>query len=457
MPIEIVCKFQYVHGVNGTWFFQEANGAVIIMENLPTEVLLNIFGRLKDATTLLDCVSLVCWRWNALAKDPRAWASVSCTCYVMQKTSTIFKSTARILKHAPALSKLTFRTRELVSAEEAADLIADGLTLGEVLNLCRCSISTVDVCCTLTMAATQAVCAWMERNSHTLRSLSMFVNGKLNQRRRQLNSIKSLVHLQELVLVVRESPRYQRELHESLTSLRVLKYSVSTPLRKVPENHVRLLADLLRGAAATLCHVDIDVILGPSAVQALKQCTRLTSATLNMGAVGAVHAMASLRELTLAVRSPDDRCPRNAEMPAVGTLCGLRLLRLNVETIVKADVGCGPMLQALGLAAPNVATLVVNYGRSASALVPAMEKDVCEFLETHPGLTAVTISSGGASLVPRLAGLTDLQDLRVDLRIPLNDWGTSCETFRSMSGPIRGVVKLIPVEVEPKTFRWMQR
>lgn len=38
------------------------------MQSLPDELLLEIFGRITDAETLLDGVALVCRRWNALAR-----------------------------------------------------------------------------------------------------------------------------------------------------------------------------------------------------------------------------------------------------------------------------------------------------------------------------------------------------------------------------------------------------
>lgn len=48
----------------------------VIMEHLATETLLNIFRFIDNGLTILDCVSLVCSRWNSVAKDPRAWAGV---------------------------------------------------------------------------------------------------------------------------------------------------------------------------------------------------------------------------------------------------------------------------------------------------------------------------------------------------------------------------------------------
>lgn len=110
-----------------------------------------------------------------------------------------------------------------------------------------------------------------------------------------------------------------------------------------------------------------------------------------------------LRDLTLFLRSMDDRWPEATDMPV--TLPALRNFGF-ICNIVKGDLPrCGRSLVALAEAAPGVTGLALRFGGNTAAMVIAMEEDVCDVLECLPRLTSVSFSHGGRRVLPRYVRL----------------------------------------------------
>ena len=113
------------------------------MDLLPDEVLLMVLGRVDCGETLLAAVPLVCRRWHALARDPRAWASACARVEVLGRGKKggdcrVALRHARLLQHAPALRlELTF----VPFSEDVATTVP----LATALDMCRAPVSELKV------------------------------------------------------------------------------------------------------------------------------------------------------------------------------------------------------------------------------------------------------------------------------------------------------------------------
>ena len=76
------------------------------MDELSDKLVLRIFSHVKDGTTLLQVLPLVCRRWRELSRDPGAWAAVELVWPNTEFRLAEQPPHARLLRRAPALRRL---------------------------------------------------------------------------------------------------------------------------------------------------------------------------------------------------------------------------------------------------------------------------------------------------------------------------------------------------------------
>ncbi|XP_034256424.1 uncharacterized protein LOC117654235 [Thrips palmi] len=370
------------------------------MEHAPTEILLNIFRFIDDGRTLLDCVSLVCFRWNSVAKDPRAWASVCATiCTSKDRDYYVPRNEARVAVHALALREL--RIQVFANAALSSLRSLEGFVpLQDVLTRCHATIQRI-VCgdsYAMNPESKTAQCELLKRNEKSLRALSWSVRGHAALHGNVLHSISTLEQIEELTLAASSKPQYSQQLKGRLPSLRVLNYSVPQGVDRVPFNHREILKDLLEGAAESLRRVEVNLPLHSSVVQSLSKCVNVTSLSIPIESVSGIRQMTSLRELTAVVHSQlEDISPRTVEALTDAALPALRHLKFETWTGYHV-IRCLAAMLAIARAAPHVSTLKVQYDTSSRA---SIENTVVEMLGVLPDLTSVSVSTGGPAIVPR--------------------------------------------------------